>query len=107
MPLNERWDVQAIAEIEATIRKPNPNDEGQVEPSAGEKEIRVEVGGDGSKIKDAIIDKNARIGENVLLSPQGVKEGWADERQNIYARDGVLVIVKNALVESGTKIGEI
>ena len=74
----------------------------------GSNDQQISIGvGDGSRIQDAIIDKNARIGENVRLSPKGVEEGWADERQNIYARDGVLVIVKNALVESGTKIGEI
>ena len=74
----------------------------------GSNDQQISIGvGDGSRIQDAIIDKNARIGENVRLSPKGVQEGWADERQNIYARDGVLVIVKNAFVESGTKIGEI
>ena len=62
--------------------------------------------GDESTILNAIIDKNARIGEKVFLSPKGVEEGWADEKQNIYVRDGVLVVVKNATVEAGTKIGE-
>ena len=34
--------------------------------------------GDGAQIQDAIIDKNARIGKNVFLSPKGMEEGWAD-----------------------------
>jgi len=36
-----------------------------------------------------------------------VKEGWADEKQNIYVRDGILVVVKNAVVDDGTQIGSI
>ena len=62
--------------------------------------------GDNSRITNAIIDKNARIGNGVALSPLGVSEGWADEKQNIYVRDGVLIVVKNANVEKGTVIGK-
>ena len=40
-----------------------------------------------------------------MLSPKGLKDGWADEGQNVYIRDGVLVVVKNAVVDSGTKLG--
>ena len=61
--------------------------------------------GDNSVIKNSIIDKNARIGSNVSLSPEGLEEGWADELNGVYARDGILVIVKNAIVPSGTNIG--
>ena len=67
--------------------------------------IRVGVGSD-SKIKNAIIDKNARIGRNVSLSPSGVEDGWADAGENIYVRDGILVVVKNGVVPDGTTIGD-
>ena len=67
--------------------------------------IRVGVGSD-SKIKNAIIDKNARIGRNVSLSPSGVEDGWADAGENIYVRDGILVVVKNGVVPDGTNIGD-
>ena len=70
-----------------------------------EKPIPLGVG-NGSIIKKAIIDKNARIGEGVYLSPFGLKEGWADESQGIYVVDGILVVIKNAKVASGTRIGE-
>ena len=46
------------------------------------------------------------IGANVFLSPKGLEEGWADEHKSVYFRDGILVIVKNAIVPAGTKIGE-
>lgn len=61
--------------------------------------------GDNSIITNSIIDKNARIGANVFLSPKGIEEGWADKHNGVYARDGLLVIVKNAIVPSGTRIG--
>jgi len=62
--------------------------------------------GDGSDIRDAIIDKNARIGSNVFLSPKGLEEGWADEGENIYIRDGLVIVVKNGVVPDGMRIGE-
>ena len=66
----------------------------------------VKIGvGDGTQVKDAIIDKNAHIGREVSLSPKGMKDGWADEEQNIYVRDGIIVVIKNAIVSDGTKIG--
>ena len=68
--------------------------------------IRVGVGSD-SKIKNAIIDKNARIGRNVSLSPSGVEDGWADAGENIYVKDGILVVVKNGVVPDGTTIGNV
>ena len=40
------------------------------------------------------------------LSPDGLSDGWADSNKNIYVRDGIVVVVKNAVVEDGTKIGK-
>jgi glucose-1-phosphate adenylyltransferase len=72
----------------------------------GDKDSKESVGvGDHSKIKNAIIDKNAKIGSNVILSPDGMEDGWSDEALGVYVRDGILVVVKNAIVPSGTKIG--
>ena len=61
--------------------------------------------GERTTIEDAIIDKNAKIGSDVSLSPKGLEEGWSDDDLGVYARDGVLVVVKNAVVPSGTRIG--
>jgi glucose-1-phosphate adenylyltransferase len=67
---------------------------------------KIPVGvGANSKIENAIIDKNARIGKDVQLSPAGVGDGWADEGENVYIRDGIVVVVKNGIVPDGTKIG--
>ena len=67
---------------------------------------KIPVGvGANSKIENAIIDKNARIGKDVQLSPAGVGDGWADEGENVYIRDGIIVVVKNGIVPDGTRIG--
>ena len=61
--------------------------------------------GDGAQIQDAIIDKNARIGKNVFLSPKGMEEGWADSGENVYVRDGIVIVTKNGVVADGVRIG--
>jgi glucose-1-phosphate adenylyltransferase len=61
--------------------------------------------GFGSIIHNAIIDKNARIGNDVRLSPFGVEEKW--ETEAMYVRDGVLIIKKNAIIPDGTVVGTI
>ena len=51
-------------------------------------------------IKQAIIDKNARIGDGVVITPEGKPENYDSE--NFYIRDGVVVIPKNAVLPSGS-----
>ena len=58
--------------------------------------------GKNCRIKNAIIDKNARIGDNVELCPDGKASGW--ESGDLYVRDGVLIVTKNAVVPSGTVV---
>jgi glucose-1-phosphate adenylyltransferase len=58
--------------------------------------------GEGTVIERAIVDKNARIGRNVrLVNTKGLEEadgdGWA-------IRDGIVVVVKNAVIPDGTAI---
>jgi glucose-1-phosphate adenylyltransferase len=54
------------------------------------------------KIENAIIDKNARIGNNVTISPAGKPENVDHERY--FIRDGVVVIPKDAVLPDGTVI---
>lgn len=51
-------------------------------------------------IKNAIIDKNARIGNNVKLSPDGKPDMY--QEGSLFVRDGVLVVLKNGIVPDGT-----
>ncbi|MDD2707130.1 MAG: glucose-1-phosphate adenylyltransferase [Verrucomicrobiae bacterium] len=58
--------------------------------------------GKGCKIRRAIIDKNAQIGANCVISPDG-KPSEADHP--LYCiRDGIVVIPKNTVIPDGTII---
>lgn len=53
-------------------------------------------------IKNAIIDKSARIGNNVTLTPDGKADETAGD--GYYVRDGVIVVLKGATIPNGTVI---
>lgn len=56
--------------------------------------------GENCVIKQAIIDKNVRIGDGVVISPEGKP---IDEKTNLYhIRDGIMVIPKGTVIPSGT-----
>jgi glucose-1-phosphate adenylyltransferase len=58
--------------------------------------------GHGCRIEGAIIDKNARIGENVRVEP--FPRGVDLDAENWTVRDGVVVIAKDAVLASGAVI---
>ena len=58
--------------------------------------------GAGSVIENAIIDKNARIGKNCRISPEG-KEDFLDG-QSSFVRDGIVIIPKGAVIPDNTTI---
>lgn len=58
--------------------------------------------GKNCKITNAIIDKNARIGNNVVLSSEGKPDMWREG--DLMVRDGVLIVTKNGIIPDGTKI---
>jgi glucose-1-phosphate adenylyltransferase len=53
-------------------------------------------------IEDAIIDKNARIGDGVVITPHDKDAN--SEGPGYYIRDGIGVIPKNAVIPAGTRI---
>jgi len=53
-------------------------------------------------IDHAIIDKNARIGDNVVISPEAKPQNV--DGDNYYIRDGIVIVPKNAVIPSGTWI---
>jgi glucose-1-phosphate adenylyltransferase len=58
--------------------------------------------GEGSMIRRAIIDRNARIGANVrIVNEAGLTHG---DGPDWYIRDGIIVIPRNAVVPEGTVI---
>jgi len=77
--------------------------ESQESVEANEREGKPRIGiGENCRIENAIIDKNARIGNNVVISPAGKQDNTDHERY--YIRDGIIVIPKDAVIPHGTVI---
>jgi glucose-1-phosphate adenylyltransferase len=72
----------------------SPSARGVGEPALG-------VGRD-CEIEEAIIDKNARIGNQVKISPRGKPENH--DGDGFFIRDGIVVIPKGAIIPDGTVI---
>jgi glucose-1-phosphate adenylyltransferase len=53
-------------------------------------------------IETAIIDKNARIGDGCVITPEGKPDNF--DGPNFYIRDGVVIVPKNAVLAAGTWI---
>jgi glucose-1-phosphate adenylyltransferase len=58
--------------------------------------------GRNARIENAIIDKNARIGNDVTITPVGKPENL--DHEMYYIRDGIVIIPKNAVIPDGTVI---
>ena len=58
--------------------------------------------GKGSHIRGAIIDKDARIGENVVIEP--FAPGTDIDTATYCVRDGIVVVPKGTILPSGTRI---
>jgi glucose-1-phosphate adenylyltransferase len=66
---------------------------------AGKPRIGV---GTNCRIENTIVDKNARIGNNVVISPAGKPENA--DHANYYIRDGIVIIPKSGVIPHGTVI---
>ncbi|MFB3905493.1 MAG: glucose-1-phosphate adenylyltransferase [Acidobacteriota bacterium] len=65
--------------------------------------LSIPVGiGSNSTIRDAIVDKNARIGRNVRIENSRKLRDF--DGGNYYIREGLVIIPKNAVIEDGTVI---
>ena len=62
---------------------------------------RIGIGAN-CRIENAIIDKNARIGDNVKISPAGKPENL--DHKDYYVRDGIVIIPKNGVLPHGMVI---
>ena len=58
--------------------------------------------GKNTRIHQAIIDKNARIGDNCVITPDGKPESV--DHPLYYIRDGIVIIPKDMVVPDGTVI---
>ena len=100
--------IRSIIESGATIRNSvimgaDYYEDEVTEISENDSRLLPPIGiGRNSVIDRAIIDKNARIGESVVITPDGKAPNV--DSTNYYIRDGVVVIPKNAMIPDGTWI---
>jgi glucose-1-phosphate adenylyltransferase len=58
--------------------------------------------GRNTRIENAIVDKNSRIGDNCVISPAGKPDNV--DHPLYYIRDGIVIIPKNGIIPHGTMI---
>lgn len=58
--------------------------------------------GRNTRIENAIIDKNARIGDNCVITPAGKPENV--DHELYFIRDGIVIIPKSGIIPHGTVI---
>jgi glucose-1-phosphate adenylyltransferase len=73
------------------------------EASLGQGQIPMGIGC-GSIVRRAIIDKNARIGKNVMIINKEQVEEANREELGFYIRSGIVVVIKNRAIADGTII---
>jgi glucose-1-phosphate adenylyltransferase len=62
---------------------------------------RIGIGAN-CRIENTIVDKNARIGNNVVISPAGKPERV--DHPNYFIRDGIVIVPKNGVIPHGMVI---
>jgi glucose-1-phosphate adenylyltransferase len=71
--------------------------------AANEAAGRPRIGvGLNTRIENCIIDKNARIGDNVVISPAGKPDNL--DHPMYYIRDGIVIVPKNGIIPHNTII---
>lgn len=60
--------------------------------------------GKNTRVENAIIDKNARIGDNCVITPVGKPENMDGPNGMFFIRDGIVIIPKSGIVPHGTTI---
>jgi glucose-1-phosphate adenylyltransferase len=77
--------------------------ESQESIEENEKKGQPRIGiGTNCRIEHTIVDKNARIGHNVVITPHGKPENV--DHPDYYIRDGIVIIPKNGIIRDGTVI---
>lgn len=73
--------------------------------SGGRRDNQIPIGlGENTQIRRAIVDKNARIGKNVLIMNKDRVEEANREDEGFYIRSGIVVVLKNATIYDDTVI---
>jgi glucose-1-phosphate adenylyltransferase len=103
--LGLRSRIEAGCVIEDTLVMGSDYYEPFAERESNLKKGKIPMGiGADTTIRRAIIDKNARIGNNVTITNKEDVEYAEREELGFYIRSGIVVVLKNAVIPDGTVI---
>ena len=103
--LGVRTRVEANCTIEDTLIMGADLYEPFAERQSGLQNGGVPIGiGEGSTVRKAIVDKNARIGRHVQIINKDHVEEAQREEEGFYIRNGIVVIIKNTTIADNTII---
>jgi glucose-1-phosphate adenylyltransferase len=103
--LGIRSRIESGCTIEDSLLMGSDFYESAVERESNLKQSGVPIGiGAGTTIRRAIIDKNARIGKNVMIiNKENVQEANRED-EGFYIRSGIVVVIKNRIIPDGMVI---
>ncbi len=103
--LGIRTRIEANCTVEDTMLMGSDFYESLEIRQAKKQQGKIPVGiGEGSTIRRAIVDKNARIGRNVtIVNKENIEESNRED-EGFYIRNGIVVVLKNAVIADGTII---
>ncbi|MGL5805834.1 MAG: glucose-1-phosphate adenylyltransferase [Xenococcaceae cyanobacterium] len=103
--LGVRTRLEANCTIEDSLLMGSDFYEPFAEREALENADKIPVGiGEGTTIRRAIVDKNARIGRNVTIVNKDRVDEANREDEGFYIRSGIVVVLKNATIAERTVI---
>lgn len=95
--------IQAGTEMDGVVMMGSDRFETAAEKAENRRLNRPDIGvGRNCRIRKAIIDKNVRIGDNVVLDPAGKPDFW--EQDGVIVRDGVIIAIKDSTIPDNTVI---
>ncbi|KAA8545992.1 hypothetical protein F0562_020557 [Nyssa sinensis] len=103
--VGERSRLDSGVELKDTLMQGADNYQTESEIASLLAEGKVPIGiGSYTKIRNCIIDKNAKIGKNVIIvNKDGVQEADRSE-EGFYIRSGITIILEKATINHGTSI---
>ncbi len=103
--LGIRTRIESNCTIEDSLLMGSDYYESALEREESLKQGELPIGiGSGTTIRRAIIDKNARIGHNVMIiNKEGIEEANRED-DGFYIRNGIVVVIKNRTIPDGTII---
>lgn len=100
-----RTRIEADVTVEDTLIMGADLYEPFAERQSGLQHGGVPIGiGEGTTVRRAIIDKNARIGRNVQIINKDRVEEAEKESEGFYIRNGIIVVIKNTTITDNTVI---